>query len=396
MSLPTSSTGRARLRDILPQLQLGRWPTGELNSITDVPGVLVHTQSITPDADVNTGVTTIVPRPDWSKYSSHAGIFRFNGCGELTGSHWIEETGLLTSPIILTSTSAIGDGHRGILEYTARYHTNDEGEMDLYIVPVVAETFDGYLSDLSRFAVTPEHIVTGILNASSGRVPEGNTGGGTGMICHRFKGGTGSSSRVVQGFDAAGDPKAYTIGVLVQANYGTQENLHIGGVPVGRIIKSKKAPAAVPPEDPTTKEPRKDGSIIVVIATDVPLLPIQLQRVARRATVGLAKVGGYGNNTSGDIFLAFSTASKIPFQELHMGAGASPAMAPYQPRPRAIEMLDDDTINGVFEAAADATEEAIYNAMCMAESTTGFKGRTVEALDLDMVKDIVGRRLDVL
>ena len=216
------------------------------------------------------------------------------------------------------------------------------------------------------------------------------------MICHRFKGGTGSSSRVVQGFDAAGDPKAYTVGVLVQANYGSQENLHIGGVPIGQIIKSKKAPGAVSPDDTTVKEPRKDGSIIVVIATDVPLLPIQLQRVARRATVGLGKVGGYGNNTSGDIFLAFSTASKIPFQEVSMAPGTSLVKDPYRPRPRAIEMLDDDSINGVFEAAADATEEAIYNALCMAESTTGFKGRTVEALGLDMVKDIVGRRLDVL
>ncbi|KAF4457435.1 peptidase family T4 [Fusarium albosuccineum] len=396
MSQSTAQNGRARLRDILPQLQLGKWPTGSLNSITDVPGVLVNTQSIRPDSSVNTGVTTILPRPDWFKYSSHAGIFRFNGCGELTGSHWIEETGLLTSPIILTTSSAVGDGYRGVLNYAFRHHSNDEGEIDLFIFPVVAETFDGYLNDQGRFAVTPEHVVTGILNASSERVPEGNTGGGTGMICHRFKGGTGSSSRVVQGFDAAGNPKAYTVGVLVQANYGSQENLHIGGVPVGRIIKSQQTCTVPKDENTTTKEPRKDGSIIVVIATDVPLLPIQLQRVAKRATVGLAKVGGYGNNSSGDIFLAFSTAAKVRFQEFSMLAGGTPVVDPYQPLPKPVEMLDNDSINGVFEAAADATEEAIYNAMCMAESTTGFKGRSVEALDLDMVRDIVGRRLEVV
>ncbi|KAM5350533.1 hypothetical protein ACJ41O_007038 [Fusarium nematophilum] len=395
MSQSTTRTGRARLRDVLPQFQLGKWPTGPLNSITDVHGVLVHTESIRPDANVNTGVTTIVPRPDWFKYSSHAGIFRFNGCGELTGSHWIEETGLLTSPIILTTSSAIGDGYRGVLEYAVRHHSVD-GEMDLCIFPLVAETYDGYLSDQSRFAVTPEHIVRGILNASSERVPEGNTGGGTGMICHRFKGGTGSSSRVVQGFDVDGNPKAYTVGVLVQANYGSQENLHIGGVPVGRIIKSRQTSATAATSsaavDATGREPRKDGSIIVVIATDVPLLPIQLQRVAKRATVGLAKVGGYGNNSSGDIFLAFSTAAKVPFQEFSIARGG-PAMDPYRPLPRAVEMLDNDTINGVFEAAADATEEAIYNAICMAEPVKGFKGRSVNALDLDAVKDIVGRRL---
>ncbi|KAF4975778.1 hypothetical protein FZEAL_7480 [Fusarium zealandicum] len=394
MSQPTAHNGRARLRDILPQLQLGRWPTGPLNSITDVPGVLVHTQSISPDANINTGVTTILPRSDWAKYSSHAGIFSFNGCGVMTGSQWIEETGLLTSPIILTSSSAIGDAYRGVLDYAVRYHTNDEGEMDLFTLPVVAETYDGYLSDQSSFAVAPEHIVTGILNANSESVPEGNTGGGTGMICHRFKGGTGSSSRAVQGFDVDGAPKEYTVGVLVQANYGSPENLHIGGVPVGRIIKSQQTAEEARPsrgEDIPAREPRKDGSIIIIIATDVPLLPIQLQRVAKRATVGLAKVGGYGNNSSGDIFLAFSTAAKIGSPDFSIGNG--PVMDPYRPLPRGVEMLDNDSINGVFEAAADATEEAIYNAICMAESTTGFKGRIVEALDLEKVKDIVGKRI---
>ncbi|KAH8722265.1 peptidase family S58-domain-containing protein [Ilyonectria robusta] len=396
MAQPTPSTSRSRLRDILPQLHLGKWPTGPLNSITDVPGVLVNTQSIQPDRNVNTGVTTILPRSDWFKYSCHAGIFRFNGCGEMTGTHWIEETGLLTSPIILTTSSSIGDAYRGVLEYAFRHHSNEEGDMDLFIFPLVAETYDGYLNDQSRFAVTPEHVVTGILGASSDRVPEGNTGGGTGMICHRFKGGTGSSSRVVRGVDVTGKPKDYTVGALVQANYGAQENLHIGGVPVGRIIKSQQTADSSKntcDTDSSSKEPRKDGSIIVIIATDVPLTPVQLQRVAKRATVGLAKVGGYGSNSSGDIFLAFSTAAKVPFQEFSMVAGATPVVNPYQPLPRAVEMLDNDSINGVFEAAADATEEAIYNALCMAETKTGYKGRSVEALDLDKMREIVRSRL---
>lgn len=391
MSQSTPRNERVRLRDLLPQLYLGKWPTGNLNSITDVPGVLVNTQSVHTDENVNTGVTTILPRPDWHKYCSHAGIFRFNGCGEMTGSHWIDETGLLVSPIIITNTSAIGDGHRGVLEYAVRHLSNEDGEVEMCILPVVAETYDGYLSDQSRFAVTPEHVVEGIKNANSDRVPEGNTGGGTGMICHRFKGGTGSSSRVVQGFDVEGNPKSYTVGVLVQANYGGRDALNIAGVPVGRILEERAASRTQACEPDTSKEGRKDGSIIVVIATDVPLLPIQLQRVARRATVGLAKVGGYGNNSSGDIFLAFSTAAKIPFQEFSMSGG--PVVDPWKPLPRSVEMLDNESINGVFAAAADATEEAIYNALCMAESVTGFKGRTVEALDLNELKEIMEKRI---
>lgn len=378
-----------RLRDILPKLYLGKWPVGPLNSITDVPGVLVHTQSIHLDADVNTGVTTILPRSGWFEYACHAGIFRFNGCGEMTGSHWIEETGLLTSPIILTTTSSVGDAYRGVLEYQFGNFSKEE-----FIFPVVAETYDGYLSDQTRFAVTPAHVVNGIQRATSDRVPEGNTGGGTGMMCQGFKGGTGSSSRVVKGFDVTGNSKDYTVGVLVQANYGSMDNLRIGGVSVGRIMKQRQSveEASQPPDDSSSfgNKPRKDGSIIVTIATDVPLMPIQLQRIAKRATVGLAKVGGYGNNSSGDIFLAFSTAAKIPFKEYMSG---KPAVDPWKPLPRGIETLDNDSINGVFEAAADATEEAIYNALCMAETTTGYKGRKVEAIDLEEMREIVERRL---
>lgn len=385
---------RRRVREQLPSIYLGKWPIGSLNSITDVPGVLVHTQSIRSTGDdqsINTGVTTILPRADWTTYSSFAGVFSFNGCGEITSSHWINETGLLTSPVVLTNTGSVGDAVRGILEYCYRYHRGEDGEMDLFVFPCVGETFDGFLNDHSRFAVTPQHVIDGIMNATADRVEEGNTGGGTAMICHRYKGGTGSSSRLIQGLDSQGQSKTYTVGVLVQANYGAAENLNIGGVPIGAILKAEKQQQASALEGPAAREPRKDGSIIIVIATDVPLLPIQLQRLAKRATIGLGKVGGYGSNTSGDIFLAFSTANKIPYQELSMTGKRS--CDPYVPAAYGVEMSNNDTLNSVFEAVADATEEAIYNSMFMAETMVGHKGRKVEALDLDVVKRVVERRL---
>ncbi|KAL6804856.1 DmpA/ArgJ-like protein [Trichoderma sp. SZMC 28013] len=393
----SQSPPRQRIRQLIPQLRLGKWPTGPLNSITDVPGVLSHTESIhnppgneEKSPDINTGVTVILPRPDWYKYSSFAGFFSFNGCGELTSSHWLNETGLLASPIVLTTTSSVGDAFRGILEYAVQYHSNADKEIDLFLFPTVAETFDGYLNDQSRFAVTPQHIVKGIRNATAEAVREGNTGGGTGMICHRFKGGTGSSSRIVKGFDIDGNEKSYTVGVLVQANYGSPDNLRIGGVPVGQILKEQGQTAAEQLK-PGEKEPRKDGSIIVIVGTDAPLLPVQLQRLAKRATVGLAKVGGYGSNTSGDIFLAFSNANDIPVQELSM-SGPRPAH-PHVPQLLGVKMSTNETIDGLLEAVADATEEAIYNALCMAETTVGFKGRKVEAMDLVKVKEIVEKRL---
>jgi D-aminopeptidase len=364
---------RGRVRDILPKLYLGKWQTGPKNSITDVPGVLTHTQSIhLPKSDVHdvvhTGITTILPRKDFFFNACYAGIFRFNGNGEMTGSHWINETGLLHMPIIITNTFAVGAAHQGVNEYGVKYFTNSDGEVNWFALPVVAETFDGYLNDVRKFAVQPEHIIKGIESATSGAVEEGNTGGGTAMMCHQFKGGTGSSSRVIYGCKE----DRYTVAALVQANYGRQETLRIGGVPVGRLLAQE--------EDVKETPGKKDGSIIVIIATDVPLHPLQLQRLATRATVGLARVGGNGNNGSGDIFLAFSTANKIPVQH-----------DPDDIRPRIIqvEVLDDETIDAVFSAAADATEEAIYNALCSAETMTGRRSRTVEALPLERVRRIM-------
>ncbi|RDA92420.1 hypothetical protein CP533_4706 [Ophiocordyceps camponoti-saundersi (nom. inval.)] len=369
-------SGRGRAREVLPQLYLGKFSTGTLNSITDVPGVLAHTQSLQPDSDVNTGVTVILPRKDWLQHACFAGVFRFNGCGEMTGAHWINETGILCSPIVITATSSVGEGYRGVMELLYRRYRKDAE--DLFMFPLIAETYDGFLSDAGRFAVTPKHVINGIDSASGKAVPEGNTGGGTGMICHRWKGGTGSSSRIVHGSAAA-----YTIGVLVQANYGNKEDLRIGGIHIGRLLEERHEQRRN-----SGQEPRKDGSIIIVIATDAPLLPIQLQRLARRATVGLARVGGHGHNNSGDIFLAFSTANKVPMQIMPPEGTADPDA----PHPRTVEMTDNDSINNLFNAAADAVEEAIYNAMFMAETMTGYKGRTIEALDLEKVKKIFAGR----
>ncbi|KAL6852106.1 DmpA/ArgJ-like protein [Trichoderma novae-zelandiae] len=389
-----TSSARVRLRDLVPGLKVGAWPTGPKNGITDVPGVLVHTESIhSTDGSVNTGVTTILPRTDWFNNACYAGVFRYNGSGEMTGSHWIEETGLLHSPIILTNSFAVGNCYTGIYQYAIEKHGAADGSVDWFLLPVVGETFDGALNDLTKFAVTPQHVVDGIKAASSDPVPEGNTGGGTGMLCQGFKGGTGTSSRVLPGYDSQGNDKSYTVAALVQANYGRMHHLHITGVPVGRILtaeaeKNKEAAKAKAEYD--AAKDQRDGSIIIVLATDAPLSPIQLQRLAKRATGGLSRVGGYGHNPSGDIFMAFSTANEIPVQTV--GANHR-SVDPFKASPLATESVDNSTINALFEAAADSTEEAIYNALCMAESLTGFKGFHVDALPLDKVKSILEKHI---
>lgn len=458
------SSPRMRLRDLIPDLRLGDWAPGPLNSLTDVPGVKVHVQSIhsenpSPNATtasssspsssssegnaVHTGVTCILPRDNWFRSACHAGMFRFNGSGEMTGSHWIEETGLLHSPIVLTNSFAVGAAYQGIYEYTIKKLNKEAaaasaavatttggsdgqggGEkpgVDWFLLPVVGETFDGYLNDLSTFAVQPHHVVHGLESVSADRVPEGATGGGTGMICHMFKGGTGSASRLVPGYSTPllstttddGTPpteKTYTVAALVQANYGRTRNLRIAGYPVGRILAAELAAAAA--SDPAgegerqknleSEKDRKDGSIIVVLATDAPLSPIQLQRLAKRATVGLARVGGQGHNPSGDIFLAFSTGNEIPVQSYSM---TRRTLDPFKPTPLpskdgsskggGVSMIDDTTINGLFEAAAEAVEEAIYNALCMGETMVGHKGHRIEGLPLDRVKDILEKYMAV-
>ena len=384
-----------RVRELLPALYLGRYQTGLLNSLTDVPGVKVHTQEIFKPEGTNTGVTCIIPREEWAEKACYAGTFTFNGAGELTGCHWINETGLFNSPIVLTNTLSVGAAHEGICRFAVN-KSNGES-IDYFILPVVGETFDGLLNNIASFAVRPEHVIHGLESVTSDRVREGNVGGGTGMMCHYFKGGTGSSSRIVPGKDAAGNPKSFTVGALVQANYGAKRDFKIGGAPVGRILAQEDAILAE--KDRKLKEEqqmvedhkiRKDGSIIIILATDAPLNPVQLQRLARRATVGLARVGGYGTNSSGDIFLAFSTANAVPVESMtDDGRSANP----FQPEVLEICVSADDTINGLFEAAADVVEESIYNALCMAEDMTGFEGRKVSALPLGRVRDIMEKYL---
>ncbi|PGH17291.1 hypothetical protein AJ79_01174 [Helicocarpus griseus UAMH5409] len=402
---------RSRIRDLLPTLRIGRYPTGPLNSLTDVPGVLVHTESLRIPAStitgyrhpINTGVTTILPRRDWFHSGCYAGYFRFNGSGELTGSHWLDETGLLNSPIIITNSLAVGACYTGIYEYAVReYRDKQTGLLDWFLLPVVAETCDLYLNDIGAMAVKPEMVVRSIEQAKGGvAVPEGNTGGGTGMACHGHKGGTGSASRVVGGMGVDGAAVQYTVAALVQANYGKKGDLRIGGVPLGRIIVEREAAAAAASstssqgnvndatnkESARAKQPPKDGSIITVLATDAPLHPLQLQRLAKRATVGLSRVGGWGSNSSGDIFIAFSTAERIAREPAVVAAGGSGWTVTVEQK---VGVVQDTTINALFEGAADATEEAIYNALVTAEDMEGPGGIKVKALDHGVVKEVVG------
>ncbi|KAJ4361743.1 hypothetical protein N0V95_001636 [Ascochyta clinopodiicola] len=405
-STSSGSTSRQRVRQLLPTVYLGRYETGSKNSLTDVAGVLVSTQSIHespkyPDAparSINTGVTTILPRRDWFNKGCFAGIFRFNGSGEMTGSHWIEESGLLHSPIVITGSFGVGNAYNGIYEHGIREHSDKVGKVGWFLLPVVAETFDGFLHDVSKFAVTSQHVVKGIDDASSEPVQEGNSGGGTGMICHWFKGGTGSSSRVVP----ADQGKTYTIGALVQTNYGQMRDFKIAGAPIGRLIyEEQQRLAEENPTDPKLmaqssmlfkikeEKDKQDGSIIIILATDAPLHPTQLRRLAKRATVGLSRVGGWASNSSGDIFLAFSTANEVTVQEY---TATTQKVDPWKPKAHSVDMIDDQTINALFEASADAVEEAILNAVFMAQSMDG-NGNRIDALDLERVQELMGKYL---
>ncbi|PNP61073.1 hypothetical protein FNYG_14161 [Fusarium nygamai] len=360
---------RGRLRDVIPEAHLGFWSPGPKNGITDVPGVLAHTTTIRDETgQINTGLTTILPRRDWFHKACHAGRSL-----ALAHSHHQQ---LCRGPC-----------YTGIYKYAIEHYGKGEEGIDWFLLPVVAETFDGHLNDLRQFAVTPEHVVDAITNASDEPIAEGNVGDGTGMLCHGGKGGTGTSSRIVPGQDE----KSYTVAALVQANYGRLQHLHISGVPVGRILQKRRAKdeaTAAHDKAYNDAKDKKDGSIIVILATDAPLLPGQLQRLAKRATMGLARVGSYAHNPSGDLFLAFSTAAEIPVQTV---AGEERTIDPFKPEAIDVEATDNKTINGLFEAAADATEEAIYNALCMAETMTGNMGRTVEALPLQATREIIAR-----
>lgn len=402
--IQSNPPSRKRLRDLFPHITIGRHSPGPKNSLTDVPGVLVsvqslhkpntsslepipgHDPSITTRHAINTGVTVILPRKDWFHNACYAGLFSFNGSGELTGSHWLEETGLLNSPIIITNSFAVGTCYSGIYRYAIREYAG-ENPAGWFLLPVVAETFDGFMNDIAAMPVTESMVMRGIESACGDAVPEGNKGGGTGMMCQGFKGGTGSASRVVRGkVSLEGKEERsveYTVAALVQANYGAQWDLRFAGVPVGRLMmekgKREEWERGIKPKD--TLEPPKDGSIIIILATDASLHPTQLRRLAKRATVGLSRVGGWGSNSSGDIFLAFSTAEKIPRQT---NDGRFDTVLRQK-----VGVIVDDTINALFEAAADCAEESIYNALCMAEDMEGPEGRKAKAIDLEHLKQLL-------
>jgi D-aminopeptidase len=331
---------------------------GPWDAITDVQGVEVGDTTLISGDSVRTGVTAILPRGRRNNDAVFAGWFSQNGDGEMTGTTWIEESGFLDGPVMITNTHSVGVVRDAVIAWQVKTglkpKTNTYGT-SFFSLPVVAETFDGRLNDVNGFHVKPEHVFEALEGARSGPVPEGNHGGGTGMRCYGFKGGTGTASRKL-------DARAggYTVGALVQCNCGTRNQLMVAGVPVGREIPetNQRSAASAPRETEV-------GSIIIVVATDAPLLPHQLKRLARRATMGLARTGSASGNSSGDIFIAFSTAN------------------PDAARPSGIadlKMLPNSEMNDLFTATVEATEEAIVNTMVAAETMTGANNQTVVAL----------------
>jgi D-aminopeptidase len=336
---------------------------GTYNAITDVKGVEVgHTTLISGEGKlvvgqgpVRTGVTAIRPRGD-STDAVFAAWFTLNGNGEMTGTTWVEDSGFLDGPIMITNTHSVGVVRDAVIAWKVK-HGSPDMEGYWWSLPVVAETWDGYLNDINGFHVNPEDAWHALDSAHSGPVEEGNVGGGTGMICNEFKGGIGTSSRLVH--TANGD---YTLGVLVQCNYGSREQLRIAGVNVGREI----------PEH--TVWQKDVGSIIVVVAIDAPLIPTQLKRVAKKVSLGLGRDGSYSGDGSGDIFMAFSTANP----------GAVGPKGLHQ-----LTMMPNDSLDPIFLATVQATEEAVVNAMVAAETMTGINGRTVIALPHDRLREVL-------
>ena len=337
---------------------------GPNNAITDVKNVEVgHATIISGEGKlevgkgpVRTGVTAIHPRGKSSNDAVFAAWFTLNGNGEMTGTTWVDDSGFLNGPVMITNTHSVGVVRDAVISWKVK-HGSPDMEGYWWSLPVVAETWDGYLNDINGFHVKPEDAWHALDAAHSGPVEEGNVGGGTGMICNEFKGGIGTSSRVL-------DAKAggYTVGVLVQCNYGSREQLRIAGVNVGREI----------PEHTVWK---KDvGSIIIVVATDAPLIPTQLKRVAKKVSLGLGRDGSYSGDGSGDIFITFSTANP----------DADGTSGVHQ-----ISMLPNDSLDPIFLATVQATEEAVVNAMVAAETMTGINDHTVIALPHDRLREIL-------
>jgi D-aminopeptidase len=340
---------------------------GSLNAITDVAGVTVGQTTLisTPDPkhEVRTGVTAILPRgKESSNTPVFGGWFSLNGNGEMTGTTWLEESGRLEGPIVLTNTHSVGVVHDAVIAWRVRQgHPDPSGYW--WSTPVVAETFDGYLNDINGFHVRPEHVDAALDSARGGPVAEGNVGAGTGIICHEFKGGIGTASRQVQI-----EKRPYVVGVLVQANYGVRDTLRIAGVPVGQHLRQHRVYSEDTPDQGDT------GSIIIVVATDAPLLPHQLKRVARRAAMGLARNGSYAGNGSGDIFVAFSTANVAAMPNDALNSAT---------------FLGNELLDPLFLATVEATEEAIVNAMVAARDMHGQDGHYVLAIPHDELRAVL-------
>jgi D-aminopeptidase len=374
--LPAVTT---RYRDL--GLAVGMLPTGPMNAITDVEGVRVGLTTLI-DGDgplhvgrgpIRTGVTVVVPHEGIGAEPLFAGCHRLNGNGELTGLEWVRESGLLTTPIALTNTHSVGVVRDALVAADVS-HMRERSEV-LWSLPVVGETYDGALNDTNGFHVTADHLRSALDGAAGGPVAEGNFGGGTGMICHEFKGGTGTASRRLTEADGG-----WTVGALVQANHGARERLTVDGVPVGREIPVSRVPSAWDQVDALAEAGA--GSIIVVLATDAPLLPHQCERLAQRAGLGVARVGGAGENSSGDLFIAFSTGNRGRMSSYKLAGG---------PEPFDVTMLPDTAISPLFWAAIEATEEAILNALVGAETMVGRDGITAHALDHALLVETMAR-----
>ena len=353
---------------------IGDLAPGPENAITDVEGVKVGHSTIVRgegplvvgEGPVRTGVTVVCPREGMARDEPvFAGSHRFNGNGEMTGLEWIREAGVLATPVGITNTHSVGVVRDALVSAEMEAGT---GEEDYWSLPVAAETYDGTLNDINGQHVTAEHTLEALASASVGPVEEGSVGGGTGMICHEFKGGIGTASRRLSEKDGG-----WTVGALVQANYGSRRMLRVDGAPVGRVLHAGRVPS--PYEEGEKTPPAGTGSIIVVLATDAPLLPTQCDRLAKRAGIGLARMGGGLDNGSGDIFLAFATGnSGIP----RAGLPEPPATVP-------LRMVSNKHMTPLFQAAADATEEAILNALLSAGDMTGRDGITAYGLTPELL-----------
>jgi D-aminopeptidase len=355
-------------------IAIGDGTPGRLNAITDVPGVRVgHTTIIEGDGPlqvgkgpVRTGVTVILPAGSIWKEPLFAGCHRLNGNGELTGLEWVRESGMLTSPVGLTNTHSVGVVRDALIAHELKERGPGAGYY--WSLPVVGETWDGMLNDINGFHVRPDHVCEAVAAASDGPVQEGGVGSGTGMICHGFKGGIGTSSRV-----RPAEEGGYTVGVLVQANHGRRERFAVNGAPVGTEIGPDQIPTPAQPSPATGA-----GSIIVIVATDAPLLPMQCTRLAQRAGLGVARTGGVGEHGSGDLFLCFSTGNRLT-----TWGDPDPQASVTLP----VQMLSDTYITGLFDAVVECTEEAIVNAVVAAETMVGRDGVTAHALSAERLSD---------